>query len=60
VGVNNSKYMSDTYRENRQGGGVKRRREYDKDEEAMELFHYSFPFTQDSRYFARIPDRAIA
>jgi hypothetical protein len=60
--VNNSKYKSDKDRDNRQGGEQtrRRRRVYNKDEEAMELFHYSFPFTQDGRYFAGIPDRAIA
>jgi hypothetical protein len=60
-GVNNSKNMSDKDRENRQGRETKRRRRvYNKDEEAVELFHYSFPFTQDGRNFTKIPDRATA
>jgi hypothetical protein len=46
--------MSDRDRE------MKRRRVCNKDEEAGELFHYSFPFTQDGRNFTKIPDRATA
>jgi hypothetical protein len=52
--------MSNRDRENRQGREMKRRRVYNKDEEAVELFHYSFPFTQDGRNFTKIPDRATA
>jgi hypothetical protein len=39
---------------------MQRGRWCDKEEEEVELFLYSFPFTEDGRYFTKIPDRAIA